>query len=239
MSGKDIMKSKNNCIHGNEGTKLRPYEKCLEFGAESLSDSELLAAILRTGVAGMDSIRLAEQIFSMGHHRKGLIGLSDITIPELLKIRGVGKVKAVQIKCICELAKRIAKQKAGERMDFTQPEAVAAYYMQDLRLLDKEHMVLVMLDSKCRMISDTVLSIGTVNASLVTPREVFAEALRHSAVSVILLHNHPSGDCTPSRNDILVTRRIAEAGEMLGIKVIDHIIIGDNMYTSLKEKEYM
>ncbi|MBO5459084.1 MAG: DNA repair protein RadC [Lachnospira sp.] len=233
------MKSKNSCIHGSEGAALRPYEKCLEFGAESLSDSELLAVIIRTGVSGMNSIQLAERIFSMGHTRKGLIGLSGITIPELLKIRGVGKVKAVQIKCICELSKRIAKQSAGERMDFTRPDAVAAYYMQDLRLLDKEHMVLAMLDSKCRLIADTVLSVGTVNASLVTPREVFIEALRCNAVSVILLHNHPSGDSTPSRNDILVTRRIAEAGEMLGIKVIDHIIIGDNMYTSLKEKEYM
>ena len=233
------MKSKNSCIHGSECAALRPYEKCLKLGAESLSDSELLAVIIRTGVSGMNSIQLAERIFSMGHTSKGLIGLSGITIPELLKIRGVGKVKAVQIKCICELSKRIAKQSAGERMDFTRPNAVAAYYMQDLRLLDKEHMVLAMLDSKCRLIADTVLSVGTVNASLVTPREVFIEALRCNAVSIILLHNHPSGDSTPSRNDIIVTRRIAEAGEMLGIKVIDHIIIGDNMYTSLKEKKYM
>ena len=121
--------------------------------------------------------------------------------------------------------------------------AIAAYYMQDLRLLEKEHMILVLLDSKCRKIADTVLSVGTVNASLVTPREVFAEALKYNAVSVVLLHNHPSGDClpsaAPSHNDIAVTDRIVQAGKILGVQVIDHIIIGDNTYTSLKEKEYM
>lgn len=234
------MKTKNNCIRGDErDTALRPYEKCLKLGAESLSDSELLAVIIRTGVSGMDSIQLSEHIFSLCHHRKGLLGLSSVTIPELLKIRGVGKVKAVQIKCICELSRRTAKQSASEKLDFTEPKAIAMYYMQDLRLLEKEHMVLVMLDSKCRKIADTILSVGTVNASLITPREVFTEALKYNAVSVVLLHNHPSGDATPSRNDICVTNRIASAGEILGIRVIDHIIIGDNTYTSLKEKEYM
>ena len=100
-------------------------------------------------------------------------------------------------------------------------------------------MVLVMLDSKCKMIRDCVISIGTVNASLITPREVFSEALKFEAVGIVLLHNHPSGDATPSRNDVAVTRRIAQAGSLLGIDLIDHIVIGDNSYTSLKEKEFM
>lgn len=234
------MKTQNNCIRTeNAGTALRPYEKCLAFGAESLSDSELLAVIIRTGVSGMNSIELAQHIFSTCCKSKGLLGLANISIPELLKIRGVGKVKAVQIKCICELSRRTAKQSASVKLKFTEPCAIAQYYMQDLRLLEKEHMVLVMLDSKCRKIADTVLSVGTVNSSLVTPREVFAEALKYNAVSVVLLHNHPSGDSTPSRNDIAVTQRIVQAGQILGIHVIDHIIIGDNTYTSLKEKEYM
>ena len=180
-----------------------------------------------------------QHIFSVCCRSKGLLGLSSITIPELLKIRGVGKVKAVQIKCICELSRRTAKQSASAKLKFTEPEAIAAYYMQDLRLLEKEHMILVLLDSKCRKIADTVLSVGTVNASLVTPREVFAEALKYNAVSVVLLHNHPSGDAAPSHNDIAVTDRIVQAGKILGVQVIDHIIIGDNTYTSLKEKEYM
>ena len=228
------MNTKNNCIRTEKtNTVLRPYEKCLTLGAETLSDAELLAVILRTGVSGMNSI------FSVCCRSKGLLGLSSITIPELLKIRGVGKVKAVQIKCICELSRRTAKQSASAKLKFSDPEAIAAYYMQDLRLLEKEHMILVLLDSKCRKIADTVLSVGTVNASLVTPREVFAEALKYNAVSVVLLHNHPSGDAAPSHNDIAVTDRIVQAGKILGVQVIDHIIIGDNTYTSLKEKEYM
>ena len=236
MSGKGRpMNTKNNCIRTEKtDTVLRPYEKCLTLGAETLSDAELLAVILRTGVSGMNSIELAQHIFSVCCRSKGLLGLSSITIPELLKIRGVGKVKAVQIKCICELSRRTAKQSASAKLKFTEPEAIAAYYMQDLRLLEKEHMILVLLDSKCRKIADTVLSVGTVNASLVTPREVFAEALKYNAVSVVLLHNHPS-----SHNDIAVTDRIVQAGKILGVQVIDHIIIGDNTYTSLKEKEYM
>jgi DNA repair protein RadC len=233
------MTNKNNCIHaGTSEAALRPYEKCVRLGAESLTDAELLAAILRTGVSGMDSVALAEHIFSL-QSQKGLVGLASVTVQELQKIRGVGMVKAVQIKCICELSRRIAKQSAAVKLDFTYPEAVAQYYMQDLRNLDKEHMILAMLDSKCRLIADTVLSVGTVNASLVTPREVFAEALRHNAVFIILLHNHPSGDATPSRNDLMVTERVAKAGELIGVQLVDHIIIGDNVYTSLKEKEYM
>jgi DNA repair protein RadC len=236
LSGKGRpMNTKNNCIRTEKtNTVLRPYEKCLTLGAETLSDAELLAVILRTGVSGMNSIELAQHIFSVCCRSKGLLGLSSITIPELLKIRGVGKVKAVQIKCICELSRRTAKQSASAKLKFTEPEAIAAYYMQDLRLLEKEHMILVLLDSKCRKIAD-----GTVNASLVTPREVFAEALKYNAVSVVLLHNHPSGDAAPSHNDIAVTDRIVQAGKILGVQVIDHIIIGDNTYTSLKEKEYM
>lgn len=145
------MNTKSNCIRTEKtDTVLRPYEKCLTLGAETLSDAELLAVILRTGVSGMNSIELAQHIFSVCCRSKGLLGLSSITIPELLKIRGVGKVKAVQIKCICELSRRTAKQSASAKLKFTEPEAIAAYYMQDLRLLEKEHMILVLLDSKCR-----------------------------------------------------------------------------------------
>ena len=145
----------------------------------------------------------------------------------------------MQIQCICELARRIAKKTAAVKLDFSSPETIAGYYMQDLRGLDKEHLILVLLDNKCCCIRDCIISIGTVNASLVNPREIFMEALKYGASSIILLHNHPSGDETPSRNDILVTKRVAEAGEIMGIHLLDHIIIGDNKYTSLKEKEYM
>lgn len=231
--------NQNSCI-GNQGTQggMRPYEKCLALGAEGLSDSELLAVILRTGTSGIDATGLAARIFEVSEE-KGLLGLTGITVPELMSIKGVGKVKAIQIKCICELSRRMAKQTAEKKLDFISPESIAEYYMQDLRHLDREHMILVMLDTKCRLLHDCVLSVGTVNASLVTPREVFTEALRFHAVSIVLLHNHPSGDAQPSKNDIVVSRRISEAGALLGINLMDHIIIGDNTYTSLKEKEFI
>ena len=208
----------------------------MALGASSLSDAQLIAAILRTGTKGIDATKLAEEIIKMcgrvdTNDNDSLIGVANLSIPELMKIKGVGRVKAVQIQCICELARRIAKKTAAVKLDFSSPETIAGYYMQDLRGLDKEHLILVLLDC--------IISIGTVNASLVNPREIFMEALKYGASSIILLHNHPSGDETPSRNDILVTKRVAEAGEIMGIHLLDHIIIGDNKYTSLKEKEYM
>ena len=216
----------------------------MALGASSLSDAQLIAAILRTGTKGIDATKLAEEIIKMcgrfdTNDNDSLIGLANLSIPELMKIKGVGRVKAVQIQCICELARRIAKKTAAVKLDFSSPETIAGYYMQDLRGLDKEHLILVLLDNKCCRIRDCIISVGTVDASLVNPREIFMEALKYGASSIILLHNHPSGDETPSRNDIFVTKRVAEAGEIMGIHLLDHIIIGDNKYTSLKEKEYM
>lgn len=239
------MYKSNCCLHSCGGeNESKPYERCLALGAGALSDAQLIAAVLRTGTRGMDATQLAKEIIKLCSDGEDsgsaqLLGLANLTVPELMKIKGVGRVKAVQIQCICELSRRIAKQTAGIRLDFSSPETIAQYYMQDLRYLEKEHLVLVLLDNKCRLIRDSVISVGTVNASLVDPREVFSEALKYSAVSIVLLHNHPSGDAKPSRNDCIVTRRIAQAGNILGIQLLDHIIIGDNKYTSLKEKDYM
>lgn len=234
---------KNYCIHdADKEYEQRPYEKCLEFGASALSDAQLLAVILRTGTNGQDATQLAHEIFKMcGESGKdeGLIGLLGLTVPELTKIRGIGRVKAIQIQCICELAKRMARQTAGKKLDFSNPESIADYYMQDLRFLQKECLIIAMLDSKCRLIRDCTMSVGTVNASLVSPRDIFGEALKFNAVSIVMLHNHPSGDASPSSNDLAVTKRVFQAGEIMGIKLIDHIIIGDNKYTSLREKDYI
>lgn len=226
------------CDMGQCG-RLRPYEKCTQYGAGTLTDAELLAVILRTGTKGCSAIELAEEILSATHGQSALNGLVDIERTDLMKLKGVGIVKAIQIQCISELSRRIAKQKAYERLDFTNPEAIARYYMEDMRYLDKEHLILAMLDNKCRLISDSVISIGTVNASIVTPREIFIEALKSHAVSVVMLHNHPSGDAAPSRQDIEVTSRIKRAGEIIGISLVDHIIIGDNTYTSLRQEQYL
>lgn len=216
--------------------ELRPYEKCLKNGVESLSDAELLAVIIKTGIKGTSSIQLSTAILNYSKDTPGILGLMHLCIPQLMKIKGVGKVKAIQIQCIGEFSKRISKSNAYQRLNFNNPSAVAEYYMEEMRHISKEQLIIAMLDTKCRLINDTVLSIGTINASLITPREVFIEAFKYNAVSIIILHNHPSGDSTPSNNDLVVTKRIKESGEILGIHLIDHIIIGDNQYTSLKEK---
>lgn len=216
----------------------RPDEKLESYGAASLSDAELLAIIIRTGFQGYNSVRLAEDILKCGKG-KGLIGLCQIGIEELTKVRGVGKVKAIQLKAVAELTRRISKRTAKESLVIDSPETVARYFMEDLRHRDKECFMMLSLDSKGALISESLISIGTVNASLASPREVFVEAVNKRAVSIILVHNHPSGNPKPSKNDLVVTRKMKDAGELLGIKLIDHIIIGDNSYVSLSEEKMM
>lgn len=213
----------------------RPYEKCERCGAGSLNDTELLAALLRTGTRGENALELARRIlYAAGED--GLLTIHHLGIEQMKKIKGVGRVKAIQIACISELAKRLAKAKACEMLSFTCPASIAQYYMEDLRHLKQEHMKLLMLNSKSRLIGETDISKGTVNASLITPRELFIEALQKNAVSIIILHNHPSGDPSPSREDMRITGRIREAGELIGIELLDHIIIGNNCYMSFSEK---
>lgn len=230
--------SNNLICEKDEIRDLRPYEKCMSLGAGSLTDTELVAAIIKTGTAGKSAKELAADILEHAG-RKGLTGLVDMSVSELMDIKGIGMAKAAQLKCICELSRRIAKKQAGERLDFSSPESIADYYMEDMRYLDKERLLLVMLDSRLGLIKDIVLSVGTVNASLISPAEVFYEACRSRAVGIVLLHNHPSGNSAPSRQDIEVTAQIGKAGSILGIHLIDHIIIGDNNYTSLKEYGYI
>lgn len=214
----------------------RPYEKCFLYGAESLSDAELLAVIIRTGAKGEKSIDLSRKILQLSKSYNGILGIYHSTIEELMQIKGIGKVKAVQLKCVAELAKRFRQATAGEKLSFTEPESIAEYYMDKMRHEEQEELLLLMLNTKNRLIKEKVLSIGTVNASLVSPREIFIEALRYNAVSIILLHNHPSGDSTPSREDVRLTNIICKSGEIIGIKLLDHIVIGDNNYTSFLEE---
>ena len=214
----------------------RPAEKCAQFGAGVLSDCELLAVILRCGSRNENVLRLSQRIlYSSG--REGLLGLLYMTLQELIEIPGVGKVKAVQIQCIAELARRIARSRATGTLSFHDPVSIAEYYMEDLRHEQQEKVLLLMLDVKGKLLAQKVISVGTVNASLVSPREVFLEALAHRAVSIVLLHNHPSGDPTPSPEDLFLTEKIAKGGEMLDIALLDHIIIGDGRAVSLREQK--
>ena len=216
----------------------KPYEKCQEFGPAALTDAELLAVVLRTGTEGVSSVDLARQILQSGGRDDRLDSLYHLDIPELTRIRGIGKVKAIQIVCLCELAKRLARTSSGKRIVFDRAEAIADYYMVEMRHLEQEEMRCVFLDSKCQLIADKVISKGTVNSSPASPREIFIEALRCRAVNLILLHNHPSGDPNPSYQDVMVTKKIRDAGTLIGVELQDHIIIGDQCYFSLKERGY-
>lgn len=213
----------------------RPYEKCARQGAKSLSDIELLAVLLRTGTQGENALTLAERIL---YHtgEQGILGIHQFSMERLMRIRGIGKVKAVQISCISELAKRLSKASHRETLCFSSAVSIARYYMEDLRHEKQEIMKLLMLNSKAKLIGETNISKGTVNASLITPRELFIEALQKNAVSIIIMHNHPSGDPTPSREDMLITKRIQNAGALIGIELLDHIIIGNNCYISFREE---
>ena len=213
----------------------RPYEKCQKFGASALSDAELLAVVIRTGSHGENVIGLAQRILYRSGE-DGILGLHRFSMEQLVKIRGICKVKAIQLICILELARRLSKASVSESLSFTSPASIAEYYMEDLRHESQEVMKLIMINSKGRLISETEISKGTVNASLITPREIFIEALLRQAVAVVAMHNHPSGDPTPSSEDILLTKRIKEAGSIIGVELLDHIIIGNNCYVSLREK---
>ncbi|MDF2541988.1 MAG: hypothetical protein K0S47_1706 [Herbinix sp.] len=213
----------------------QPYEKCETYGAQALTDAELLAVIIRTGTKNLRSVDLAIHILNSTTY-KGLKGLNYVTMKELRTISGIGRVKALQLLCIAELTKRMAKETHKEQLKLVTPQSVADYFMQDMRHLTTEQVLLLMMDSKNRIIKDMVISTGTVNTSIMPTREVFLSALKYEAVNIILLHNHPSGDPTPSSEDIRVTKRIKEAGNLIGITLMDHIIIGDNRYISLKEQ---
>lgn len=212
----------------------RPYEKCISKGASALSNTELLAVLLRCGTQGENALELANHLLYQ-ENEDGLLSIHHFTLENLLKIKGIGKVKAVQILCLSELAKRLAKASAKELLSFDSPETIARYYMEDLRHERQEHMKLLLLNSKSMLIGETNISKGTVNASIITPRELFIEALQKNAVAIVIMHNHPSGDPTPSQEDIITTNRIKNAGNLIGIELLDHIIIGNNCYISFRE----
>lgn len=216
---------------------LLPYEKFKELGAESLTEAELLAIILRTGTKDCKATELAEQVLQSGTcGKQGLLGLHHVTLEQLQNIRGIGPVKAVKIKCITELSRRIASTRAWDDLVFQKSGTVAAYYMEQMRHKHTECVLLILLNSKGNLIKEVEISRGTVRMSLLSPREIFLEAFKADAVQMILLHNHPSGDPTPSREDIHITEAILALGRQMDLPLVDHIIIGDNRYCSFKEQ---
>jgi DNA repair protein RadC len=215
----------------------RPYERCLQKGPEYLSDTELLSVIVRTGFKDVNSLELASSILALNYPNDGILGLLHLSLPELMSIKGIGTVKGIQLLCVGELSRRIWKRRARENLQILQtPEAVAKYYQEDMRHMQQEQFYVMLFNTRQVLIRDILISQGTVNASLASPREIFIEALRYQAVSLILVHNHPSGDPEPSSEDISLTRRVCEAGQLVGIFLQDHVIVGEHTYVSMKER---
>ena len=217
----------------------RPYEKCISFGPEVLSDAELLAVIMRNGKQGVSSRQLAETVLKRLMPLGGLPALKNISVGELTEMPGIGPVKAVMLQCIGELGVRISRAEMHASVRLTSPDSIAAFFMEEMRSLDHEVVKAAYFDNKGGFIASRDLSSGTVARSVLSPREFFIEALKHRAVYTVVLHNHPSGDPTPSAEDLQLTLQLVRAGRLLQIPVYDHIIIGDHCYTSFQECGYM
>lgn len=217
----------------------KPYEKFEAYGPEHLTDAELLAVLLRFGAKGISALDLARRLLSPNYSGGGLAGLYGLSTGELRQIPGIGRVKAIQIKCLLELSRRLVKEPIRKGQAFDRPSAIADYYMEDFRHAEQEQIMVVMLDTKGNHLGEAVVSVGTVNASLISPREIFLKALSFHAVSIILLHNHPSGDPTPSQDDLMLTLRIKEAGAVIGIELLDHLVLGDRRYISFREQGFL
>ncbi|QJA10140.1 DNA repair protein RadC [Romboutsia sp. CE17] len=210
----------------------RPREKMIQHGVKVLSNAELLAILLRTGTKKRNAIELANYIINKD--LQGIRYLQDMSIEELCEIDGIGLSKATQIKAALELGMRISSYKPN-KYKVKNPWDIYKYYMESLRYNQKEVFKVVLLNTKNEIITDVDVSVGTLNSSLVHPREVFKEAIKRSSNKMILIHNHPSGSVEPSKEDKNITERLIKCGDIIGIEVIDHIIIGDGLYYSFKE----
>lgn len=212
----------------------RPREKLYNHGVDSLSNGELIAIIIRTGYKNFSALDLANDILRLDD--SGVKYLADVTIEELQRIKGIGECKAAQIVSAIELGRRISTYKSRDnKLRVNSPRVIAELFMEEMKYFKREHFRTVCLDTKNQIIGVDDISIGNLNSSIVHPREVFNVAIRKSANSIILLHNHPSGDPTPSIEDIKVTLRLIEAGKIIGIKILDHIIIGEDNHISFRE----
>nr|WP_276569115.1 DNA repair protein RadC [Insulibacter thermoxylanivorax] len=214
----------------------RPRERMLREGVQALSDAELLAVLLRTGTYKESAVTLAQRILKQAG---GLKHIPEMSVVEMTKIKGIGEAKALQIHAGIELGRRLSQLTYGERPVIRSPRDAAALLMEELRYFQKEHFVVLFLNTKNHVIAKETLSMGSLNAAIVHPREVYRSAVKRGAASIICAHNHPSGDPTPSREDLALTHRLTEAGNIIGIDLLDHLIIGDGVFVSLKEQGYM
>lgn len=211
----------------------RPREKMLSHSVASLSNAELLAIVLQSGSKDESAIQLGQRVLQMLDH--GLEDLSHITLEELMTLKGVGVAKACQIMASVELGRRIGKSKRSMLGKVNSPGTVVAFFQEELRHQNKEQFIVVFLNTKHAITAYEVVSVGSLTASIVHPREVFNKAIRRSAAAILVVHNHPSGQVAPSEEDKRITQRLKEAGNLLGIRLLDHLIIADDDYYSFTE----
>lgn len=208
----------------------RPRERLLEYGVENLSDSELLALIFRNGCFGESVIDLSQRLIKSF----GLSKLNNLSLNELMEVKGIGIAKACCLLAAFEIGNRVSTGKIVCKK-INNANDVYSYFYPRLRRLKKERFYSLILDSKNKVIKEDLISVGTIDSSLVHPREIFRSSIKESGSSIVLVHNHPSGDCEPSTEDIIITKRIRKAGKVVGIKVVDHVIVGEGRYFSFEE----
>lgn len=208
-----------------------PRERLLKYGPEALSLSELLAIIIRCGTRDENVLDLSRRILS----EFDISQLQDITVGQIKKFKGIKNAKAAQIIAVFEIAKRVTTTRQPFKLKIENSKDIRDYLMPKMKSLKKEHLIGLYLDTRNNLIKEETISIGTLNTSLIHPREIFRSAVIEACASVILVHNHPSGDPTPSKDDITVTKKIIKASEVIGIELLDHVIIGNERYVSLKE----
>lgn len=231
MTGTSMLNLKIHDVHAAD----RPRERLLRQGAKSLSNQELIAILLGTGTKQESVLTVANRVLLSFEK---LHNLKYATLEEMTEIKGIGDAKAVLLLAAIELGRRLASKEDEQRYTIRSPEDAANFLMQDMTSLQQEHFVCLFLNVKNQILHRKTIFVGSLNASIVHPREIFREAVKRSAASIICAHNHPSGVPTPSPEDIDVTMRLYEAGKIVGVDLLDHVIIGDHQFISMKEKGY-
>lgn len=211
----------------------RPRERLLQVGERALSTAELLAIIIRTGVGGENVVRLSERLLAFFD---GLPGLARASVTELQTVKGIGPAKAIEIKAALEVGRRLLASAPEQRAQVSSPADAANLLMSDMSLLEQEHLRLILLDTRNQVLATPNVYVGSLNTSVIRVGELFRYAIKENAAAIIVAHNHPSGDPSPSPEDVQVTRQIVSAGKLLDIDLLDHVIIGRGRYVSLKER---
>lgn len=212
----------------------RPYERLEKYGPEILSEAELLAIIIKTGTKDKTAIQVAQEVLGYDYESKGISFLRDYSLEQIAAIKGIGKVKAIQLKALGEIATRLSCRAIIKKNKITTPEDASSLVMSDMKDLKHEVVKTILLDNQNQVIRIVTNCIGSLNAVLLEGRELFREPIKSGAAKLIIIHNHPSGSLVPSKNDIKFTQKMKDIGEMIGVEVIDHLIIGGRSFCSLK-----